>query len=373
MEKFSTPKSRKDLIASEQNEHGRAYYIIKNPQNNQYFKLRGLEYQILNSLDGKTQLEKIYQKTKLLFKERELSLEAFLSLIEKLAKDGLLENEISQVKLRSLTFKNFLNYRIALYNPDKMLEKILPYFKFAFNKIFISLSAAAILIGLLIFIFTWKSFKMQIQNLYNIKSLIYLYLSFIIFNIFHEFGHALTCKYFGGKVNETGFLLLYFEPCFYVNVSDAWLFKEKYKKIYIGISGIWVQLFLGALAVILGSLNLSLFFNKLAFLVMTSCGLITLINLNPLIKLDGYYLLSDYIEISNLREKSFNYFKNLFKRKKEEQKEIKDKHQKLAQREDKIYLIYALLSFFYSGFLFFLTIKLIINFILTIKLLKFLR
>src|SRR5439155_19495642 len=65
----------------------------------------------------------------------------------------------------------------------------------------------------------------------------------------HEFAHGLTCKHHGGEVHEVGFLLIFFMPCLYCNVSDAWLFKEKAKRLWVTLAGGYVELFLCVLAV----------------------------------------------------------------------------------------------------------------------------
>jgi len=88
---------------------------------------------------------------------------------------------------------------------------------------------------------------------------------------------------------------MFFMPCFYCNVSDAWLFKEKSKRLWVTFAGGYFELFLWALAVFVWRLTLpGSFPHYLAFVVLTACGVQTLFNFNPLLKLDGYYLLSDW-------------------------------------------------------------------------------
>jgi multidrug efflux pump subunit AcrA (membrane-fusion protein) len=127
----------------------------------------------------------------------------------------------------------------------------------------------------------------------------------------HEFAHGLTCKRHGGEVHEVGFLLIFFMPCFYCNVSDAWLFKEKSKRLWVTLAGGYFELFLWALAVFIWRVTLpDSLLNYLAFVVLSACGVQTLFNFNPFIKLDGYYLLSDWLEVPNLQRRSANYVKS---------------------------------------------------------------
>src|SRR5204863_2653183 len=107
----------------------------------------------------------------------------------------------------------------------------------------------------------------------------------------HEFGHGLTCKHFGGEVHELGFMLIYFQPAFYCNVSDAWLFPEKSKRLWVGFAGPYFELLLWALAVLAWRLTeADTVVNYVALIVMAGSGVKTLLNLSPLLKLDGYYM-----------------------------------------------------------------------------------
>src|SRR5262249_25708288 len=111
----------------------------------------------------------------------------------------------------------------------------------------------------------------------------------------HEFAHGLTCKHHGGEVHEVGFLFLFLMPCFYCNVSDAWLFREKSKRLWVTLAGGYCDLVLWALAVFAWRLTLPGGWpHYLAWVVLVVCGARVFFNFNPFLKLDGYYLLSDW-------------------------------------------------------------------------------
>ncbi len=97
---------------------------------------------------------------------------------------------------------------------------------------------------------------------------------------------------------------MFFMPCFYCNVSDAWLFREKSKRLWVTFAGGYFELFVWALAVFVWRLTVpESMVNYLAFVVLASCGIQSFFNFNPLIKLDGYYLLSDGMELPNLHQR----------------------------------------------------------------------
>src|SRR5207247_2184724 len=126
---------------------------------------------------------------------------------------------------------------------------------------------------------------------------------------------GLACVHDGGEVRGRGFMLSYFEAALYCNVSDAWVFPERAKRMWVGFAGPYVELCLWAVAVQAWRMTeVDTWISRMALIVLMGSGIKTLFNFNPLIKLDGYYLLSDFLEIPNLRRRSFRYVGDRIKR-----------------------------------------------------------
>ena len=122
----------------------------------------------------------------------------------------------------------------------------------------------------------------------------------------HEFAHGLTCRYFGGKVRDLGFMLIYFAPALFCDVSDSWMFPKRRDRMWVTFAGGYFQLVIWGLALIVWRIVAEdTIIGQIALIIILFAGLQTLFNFNPLIKLDGYYILSDYLEIPNLRAKAF--------------------------------------------------------------------
>jgi multidrug efflux pump subunit AcrA (membrane-fusion protein) len=137
-----------------------------------------------------------------------------------------------------------------------------------------------------------------------------VWLTLLTATTLHEFAHGLTCKHFGGEVREVGFLAMFFVPCLYCNVSDAWLFREKSKRLWVTLAGGYCDLCLWALAVFAWRLTPPEGLpNYVAWVVLTVIGGRVFFNFNPLLKLDGYYLLSDWSEVHNLFQRGHDRVK----------------------------------------------------------------
>jgi putative peptide zinc metalloprotease protein len=290
--------------------------VIKNPESRKFFRLGEAEYFIAKQLDGKTPLEAIRQKTEAKF-GGELAIETLNAFLENLKKNHILEaTEAGEkgVYREPPRFRGSPLYcRFKVFDPCRLLQRLVPWTGFFYTSFFVVLSVAAILVAASVTITSWSDFRQDLPRLYGSWSSIavVLALNFLVVGA-HEFGHGLTCTRFGGEVHEMGCALVFLQPAFYCNVSDAWLFAEKSKRLWVGIAGPYFELFLWSLAVLIWrTTEPDTWINFITLSVMATSGLKTLLNFNPLIKLDGYYLLSDYLEIPNLRRRSFRHVGSL--------------------------------------------------------------
>jgi len=309
---MSSPlKLRNDLNVSEQRTADEAIFIVKNPVTGAFFRLREAEWFIALQCDGSTSLEVIRQRTQEKFGAA-LPLESLVAFVNKLEQTGLLDTGRStrrQKKQRERRVRgNVLFLRFKLLDPDRILRRLERKVRFCFTPHFMIFSAAMILLAIGIVATNLNEILDGMGRLYSLSALpVIVAMMFLVVSA-HEFAHGFTCKHFGGEVREMGFLLIYLQPAFYCNVSDAWLFPEKSKRLWVSFAGPYFEMFLWAVATVLWRLTeTDTLISYLSLIVMASSGIKTLFNFNPLIKLDGYYLLSDYLGIPNLRRKSFRY------------------------------------------------------------------
>ena len=357
----SHPKFRDDLIISQQEFEKVTYYVIKDPITQKFFRIKEFEYFITQNLDGKTSPEEIAPKFQKHFNIR-LPLDTLNKFIHRLETLGFLEGEISERELAKLQYRKrtfwgkLLFIKLKGFDPDRILNRLLRYTKFLFTPHFFVFSLFVIFFAMVITISNWGDLGYSIRGLFRIATIFKIWIAIFLVIVLHEFAHGLTCKYFGGEVHEMGFLLLYLQPCFFCNVSDAYLFKEKSKKLWVTFAGAYCQIFVWAVATFLWRITaLDTGLNSFLFVVVITSGVTVLFNFNPLIKLDGYYLLSDYLEIPNLRKKAFDFLSSSLKRRflKEHTLRVET-----SPRNKKIYIWYGTLSLLYSVLLlFFISIK----------------
>jgi putative peptide zinc metalloprotease protein len=340
----SPPRLRTDLTVRRQETAGGVLFVVKHPVTGAFFRFRETEQFIARQLDGGTPLDVVRQRTEQAF-DATLPTESLNAFIRSLEKAGLLEtaDATEQASRRRGRVRGTPLYlRFALFDPDRLFNRLVHRVRFCFTPHFLVLSAVFILLATGTTISHWSEISQSLTRLYQFSTLPLILLVSLVVASAHEFAHGLTCKRFGGEVHELGFMLIYFTPAFYANVSDAWLFPEKAKRLWVGFAGPYFELFLWALATLAWRLtDVETSVNYVALIVMTLSGIKTLFNFNPFIKLDGYYLLSDYLELPNLRKRSFRYVGSLI------QRLLGVGHRiaaDISRRERWVYLAYGLLG-----------------------------
>ena len=345
---------RTDLVVRPQELPGGVVYILKDPAVGRFVRLKEAEFFIAQQFDGLTSLEEIRLRGEERF-GASLSQETLEQFAAKLQTLGLFvpqtgantpsprSSDVARIR------GNIFYLRFKLFDPDLLLDRLASGLRFAFTKSFACFSVITILLAALVMISSWQELHQDLVRLYRPETLVLAWITLLLIVMGHEFSHGLTCKRFGGQVHEIGLLLIYLQPAMYCNVSDAWLFPEKRKRLLVTLAGAWFEIFCWALATLFWRLtDPATFPNYLALVVAATLGIKTLFNLNPLIKLDGYYLLSDYLEIPNLRRNAYQHIgralKGLFPCPRRSGKSV-------SKREARIYWLYGLLAGAYSTWL----------------------
>ncbi len=322
---------RGDLEINVQKYEGRRYYVVKDPVCLRYYRFKEQERFLLDLMDGKHTLDDAQKRFEERFRPERLPLEDLEAFASQLLEAGLAMNETpdsgkklydryKKRKRKTLVqaLLNILYIKVPLFDPDRLLERMLPPLRFIFTRWFLALSVLVFLTALGLVLSQWNTFLSKLptyHEFFTVHTLIYLWVALGLVKVIHEFGHGLSCKAFGGEVHEMGALFLCLSPCLYCNVSDSWMLPDKWKRIIIGAAGIYVELIIASLATFVWWItDGGSFINNFCISLMLVCSVSTVIfNANPLMRFDGYYILADWLEIPNLRERSNRYLASLFK------------------------------------------------------------
>jgi len=331
------PCRRPELVVVPAGETGR--YVVKDPRVSSYFQIGEEECFLLSQLDGQQSAVGICAAFAVRFGEA-LAPEELDEFLTTARAQGFLTAEKGTGPIcrdgppgashkldlspfpqparagpRRFTWKSILYWRINLFDPDRLFNWLEPKVRFFWTPAFVVLSAGSILAAAAVVWFDRQSLAASFLGALRWETAVLAWVVLFGFATLHEFGHGLTCKHHGGEVHELGFLMLLLMPCFYCNVSDAWMFREKSKRMWVTFAGAYFELFLWSLGVFAWRLTEPATLpHYLAFVVLSASGLDTLFNFNPLIKLDGYYLLSDWLEVPNLHERGHTYAKGQLRR-----------------------------------------------------------
>src|ERR1041384_947651 len=309
----AAPKRRTDLVVSQQESPTGTVYVIKDPAAGRFFQFRAPEFFIVQQFDGQTEPSEIRRRSEEKFGAT-VSENTFNQFTERLNRLGLLERETSQTEDRcphrppGRVRGNVFYLRLHAFNPDRTLNRLVRKLAFLFTPAFVVTSASVILLAAVLTVSNWPEILHDFKRLYHPGALPMAWVTLLSVVVMHEFAHGLTCKRFGGKVYEMGLLLIFLQPAMFCNVSDAWMFPQKSKRLWVTFAGAYFEIFVWGMATLMWRVtDQTTALNFLALIVMATSGVKTLFNLNPLIKLDGYYLLSDWVEIPNLRSRAFAY------------------------------------------------------------------
>lgn len=321
-------RMRADLIVRHATYQGAVNWVVKDPLALQYFRLRENEYAVLRWLDGTCSLEELKRRYDRQFAPTTIEINDLLQFIGLLHRRGLLigdtagqgtallgrkrEEQRQQLWAR---FTNVFAIRFRGVDPDRFLNAVYPWMRWLFTRWATAAWALLALAALVLVTVEFQVFRARLPEFHQFFSLgnsLWLLVAVAAVKVVHELGHALTCKHFGGECHEIGLMLLVFTPCLYCNVSDSWLVGSRWKRAMIGAAGMYVEVLIASVCTFLWWFSQPGLLNHLCLNLMFVCSVSTLVfNSNPLLRFDGYYIVSDLLEIPNLRQKATQLLKRV--------------------------------------------------------------
>lgn len=368
LEKMVPSRLRADLIIQKQYFKNEEYFVIKDPLALTYFRLRPEDAFIISLLDGKKNLKAIAVEYSNQYPNSTHDLKDIAAFIQQLGLGGLLNINAQRfvdfarnkhqgtggglLKLWMKSMSKLIFLKVPLIDPSPWLGKVTSKITFVWSRWFV--------ISCLAF-FTWTIFWLLVNrtafsqndiSFLSPSNLFLMWMCIIFVKTCHEFGHATTCRFYGGEVHEIGVCLICLTPCGYVDASDAYMMKHKRYKIYTTLAGVFTEFIIASICAHAWLYLSPGLLKNITFNLMFVASINTIFfNMNPLMRFDGYYVVSDLADIPNLRTKSINYCSYriqqfLFGIRNTLQERFFDIH-----TDGRFFVIYAISAFLYMGFI----------------------
>ena len=288
-------------------------YVVEDTTRDKYFRIGEREYAILTHIDGKSSLEIIIGQIRQSDPNYLLTDEQVLEIGRWLLTTGLghltshpthgeVEREQAHQLRARLGWLNPVSLKFKLGNPDRVLDALLPFCRRMTGPLGVVLGTLVAIYGGLVLITDWDRFAADMQGILGPDRWWLLLVVWLALKGFHELAHGLVCKKYGGHVREWGVLFILFAPMgAWVNVTSSWKFPSRWQRMHVAAAGMLCEIVLAGMAAIAwGRCEPGMLRYTLQNVVISASVVTILFNMNPLMRFDGYFILSEWLRIPNL-------------------------------------------------------------------------
>lgn len=246
---------------------------------------------------------------------------------------------------------NYLFLRLRLVDPDRFLGALLPLVRPLYSGAGVAVILLLGALGLFLISREWETYTHSLVEQYTLEGLLGMGVAISIAKVFHELGHGFAAKRYGCRVPSMGIAFLVLWPVLWTDTTDAWRLADRRQRLVIDVSGMAAEVTIAALASIAWAALSDGPMRSAMFVLSSSTWIVTLfINLSPLMRFDGYYILSDLLDVPNLQDRAFAYtrwsLRELLFRPRRPPPE------QPAPRLSRIFVVYSLASWIYRFSLF---------------------
>jgi putative peptide zinc metalloprotease protein len=308
---------------------GQSWYALSDPLSGQVHRLTPSAYLFATRMDGVRTIDDIWQEMVAELDTKAPGQEAIVQLLMQLHGADLLAGDVppDAAELlarrdrlsRALLMRNLrspMSLQIPLIDPDRFLTRTMPFVRPLLGWFGLACWLVLVAAGLLTAGENWAELSENaVDRVMAGEGLFALALCYPVIKILHELGHGYAAKRFGCDVREMGVMLLVLFPVPYVDAGASAGLRSKWQRAMVGAAGIMVELALAAVAALVWASAEPGLLRAIAFNVMLIGGVSTVVvNGNPLLRFDGYYVLSDVLEVPNLAQRGTRYLGHLVNR-----------------------------------------------------------
>lgn len=297
---------------------GENWRVVYDPFAHNFYRIRPAAYTFVARLSPDRTVEEVWQECLKEMPEEAPGQGEVIQLLAQLYLSNLLQLDLPPDarqfferyrKRKQKERASYLSYimfaRFPLFDPDDILNRTRTYTRMLFSWPGLILWLAVVLGAVKVAIEHAGDLADQSQGVLAPGNLFYLYLTLVFIKALHEFGHAAACKRFGGEVHVMGIMLMIFTPIPYVDATASWAFRRRRTRILVACAGMIFELFVAAIATYIWASTGPGTLNALCYNLMFIASVSTvLFNANPLLRYDGYYILSDLLDIPNLSQRA---------------------------------------------------------------------
>ena len=309
----ATLKLREDLVFTPDPAGDRPGYVVEDPLRGKFFRLGVTEYTFLIQLDGRRSIGAAVGSAAVRLGPHALSEHEALALCH-----WAMQNQLAQPlggerttriaasaarheRQRVRAMANPLCLRIPLIDPDRLLSRILPWCGWVFTWPALALWIGMVGYALCLAGSGWAGIESSAAVILDRDNWLRLAAAWVLLKVLHETAHGLACKRHGGTVGAAGITFLFFMPLAFVDVTSSWRCRSKWQRMATAAAGIYAELFVASIATMVWADSSPGIAHTMALNIALTAGISTLLfNANPLVRFDGYFILSDLIEIPNL-------------------------------------------------------------------------
>ena len=323
------PKLRRHAHIHRHLYRGQTWYVLQDLSSERFHRFSPSAYLVIGLMDGRRTVQQIWDTALSRLGDDAVSQDEVIQLLSQLHSADVLqcdvppdtaemfrrhERQSRQVRTRKIL--SVFAWQIPLFDPERVLERFIPWVRPLFGWFGMGLWLLVVGSAVVLASTHWPELSENVlDQVLMPQNLLLLWLLFPLIKLLHEFGHAFAVKAYGGEVHEMGVMILVLTPVPYVDASSAWAFRSKWQRVLVGAAGMVVEVFLASLALFLW-LNLEPgILRAICYNTILIAGVSTvLFNANPLLRFDGYYMLMDWLEMPNLRQRATQYLVYLCER-----------------------------------------------------------
>lgn len=307
---------------------GQVWYLLRDPLNNEFFRISPSAYAFVGRLKGNRTVEEVWQECLALMPDDAPGQEEVIQVLSQLHRANLLQSDLApdsrqlferQQKIKSRKVRgqavNFLFLNIPIFDPDRLLTFLRPVFRPFLSPVGLVLWLGIVITALWTAVGHLEALADQSSGVLAPKNLVYLYACTVFIKLIHELGHGVMCKHFGGEVRKAGVMLMLLTPLPYVDATSSWGFRHRRQRIAVDAAGMGAEFLVASIALYVWLTTSDPLVNRLAYNVMFIASVSTvLFNANPLLRFDGYYIFSDLFDLPNLYQRATRQLKHLGER-----------------------------------------------------------